>query len=139
MFEMQIGRNVEAYIDDMVVKSKQVSKHLKDLKDVFLMLKRYKLCLNTSKCSFGVSSGKFLGYMITHRGIEVNPDQIKAIKDLHPPRIPKEVQKLTGMTFALNKFISWLANQCCLFFQLLHKWKNFEWTKECVAIFEELK
>ena len=100
----------------MVVKSKQVSKHLKDLKDVFLMLRRYKLCLNTSKCSFGVSSGKFLGYMITHQGIEVNPDQIKAIKDLHPPRIPKEVQKLTGMTFSLNKFVSRLANQCCLFF-----------------------
>ena len=100
----------------MVVKSKQVSEHLRDLKDVFLMLRRYKLCLNTSKYSFGVSSGKLLGYMITHRGIEVNLDQIKAIKDLHPSRIPKEVQKLTGMTFALNKFISRLANQCCLFF-----------------------
>ena len=130
---------MEAYIDDIVVKSKQTSDHLGDLQEVFSVLRRHSLHLNALKCSFGVSSGKFLGYMITHRGIEVNPDQIKAIKDLHPPRIPKEVQKLTGMTFALNKFISWLANQCCLFFQLLHKWKNFEWTKECVATFEELK
>ena len=106
MFEAQIRRNVEAYIDDMVVKSKQVSEHLKDLKDVFSMLRRHKLCLNTSKCFFDVSSGKFLDYMITHRGIKVNPDQIKAIKDLHPPQNPKKVQKLTGMTTALNKFIS---------------------------------
>jgi len=65
---------VEAYIDDMVVKSKQVLEHLKDLKDIFLVLRKHKLCLKASKCSFGVSSGKFLGYMITHQGIEVNPD-----------------------------------------------------------------
>ena len=74
MFEVQIGKNVEAYIDDMVVKSKQVSEHLKDLKDVFLVLRQHKLRLKASKYSFGVSSGKFLGYMITHQGIEVNPD-----------------------------------------------------------------
>ena len=139
MFEAQIRRNVEAYIDDMVVKSKQVSEHLKDLKDVFSMLRRHKLCLNTSKCSFNVSSGKFLGYMIIHRGIKVNPNQIKATKDLHPPQNPKKVQKLTGMTTALNKFISQSAYQCWPFFHLLHKWKNFEWIEECVVAFEELK
>lgn len=91
MFEAQIGRNVEAYINDIVVKSKQTSEHLGNLKEVFLVLRRHRLHLNASKCSFSVSSGKFLGYMITHWGIEVNPDQIKAIKDLHPPRNPKEV------------------------------------------------
>ena len=77
--------------------------------------------------------------MITHREIKVNPDQIKAIIDSHPPRNPKKVQKLTGMTAALNRFISWLADWYRPFFQLLHKWKNFEWTKECVAAFKELK
>ena len=70
------------------------------------------MCLNASKCSFGVSSGKFLGYMVTHRGIEVNFDQIKAISDLQPPRNPKEIQKLTGMTTALNRFISQSAKRC---------------------------
>ena len=74
MFEPQIGRNVEAYIDDMVIKSKQVTRHLTDLGKVFSVLREHRLRLNTSKCSFGVSSGKFLGYMITHRGIEVNLD-----------------------------------------------------------------
>ena len=66
IFESQIRRNVEAWIDDMVVKSKQVSKHLKDLNEVFLVLRKHKLHLNASKCSFYVSSGKVLGYMITH-------------------------------------------------------------------------
>ena len=106
MFESQIGRNVEAYIDDMMVKSKQILEHLKDLKEVFLVLRKHKLRLNASKCSFDVSSGKFLGYMITHQGIEFNPNQIKAITDLQPPRNPKEVQKLTRMITALNRFIS---------------------------------
>ena len=85
MFEPQLGKNIEIYVDDMVVKSKEVSKHLGDLGNTFYVLWKHKLRLNASKCSFGVGSGKFLGYMVTHRGIEVNPDQIKAINDLKPP------------------------------------------------------
>ena len=103
------------------------------------MLREHKLCLNASKCSFGVSSGKFLGYMITHRGIKINLDPIKAINSLHPPRNPKEVQKLTEMAAALNRFISRLADRCRPFFQLLHTWKDYQWTEECVLAFEELK
>ena len=74
MFESQLGKNIEIYIDDMVVKSKVVSEHLEDLGTIFEILRKYKLRLNASKCSFDVGSGKFLGYMVTHRGIEVNPD-----------------------------------------------------------------
>ena len=85
MFEPQLGKNIEIYVDDMVVKSKVVSNHLGDLGDIFDVLRRHKLRLNASKCSFGVGSGKFLGYMVTHRGIEVNPDQIKVINDLKLP------------------------------------------------------
>ena len=91
MFESQLGKNIEIYIDDMVVKSKVVSEHLGDLGNILEILRKYKLRLNASKCSFGVGSGKFLGYMVTHRGIEVNPDQIKAINNLQSPRNPKEV------------------------------------------------
>ena len=82
MFESLLGKNMEIYIEDMVVKIKKVSEHLGDLQVVFEILKNYKLRLNASKCSFGVGSGKFLGYMVTHRGIEVNPDQIKAITNM---------------------------------------------------------
>ena len=91
MFESQMGKNIEVYIDDMVVKSKIVSKHIGDLTNIFEILRGHKLRLNASKCSFGVDSGKFLGYMVTHQGIEVNPDQIKAINSLQPPRNLKEV------------------------------------------------
>ena len=102
MFEPQLVRSSEVYIDDMVVKSKVVSKHVGDLTNIFGILRKHKLRLNASKCSFKVGSGKFLGYMVTHRGIEVNPDQIKAISSLQPPWNPKEIQKLTRMTAALN-------------------------------------
>ena len=139
MFESRLGKTIEVYINDMVVKSKLVSEHLVDLTDVFEVLRWHKLRLNASKCSFGVGSGTFLGYMVTHRGIEVNPDQIKAINSLQPPRNPKEVQKLTGMMTALNRFISRSAERCIPFFLLLHKWKEFQWSEECVKAFQELK
>ena len=74
MFEPQLGRNIEVYIDDMVVKSKVVSEHVEDLITIFGILRKHKLRLNTSKCSFVVGFERFLGYMVTHRGIEVNPD-----------------------------------------------------------------
>ena len=139
MFESLLGKNIEIYIDDMVVKSKVVSEHLGDLRVIFEILRSYRLRLNASKCSFGVGSGKFLGYMVTHKGIEINPDQIKAINDLRTPRNPREVQKLTGMAAALNRFISRSADRCRPFFLLINKWKNFEWTEECASAFQQLK
>ena len=91
MFEPQLGKNIEVYIDDMVVKSKVAFEHVGDLGNIFEILGKHELRLNASKCSFGVGSGKFLGYMVTHQGIEVNPDQIMAIKSIQPPQNPKEV------------------------------------------------
>ena len=108
-------------------------------RSIFEILRSYRLCLNASKCSFGVGSGKFLGYMVTYKGIEVNPDQIKPINDLRTPQNPREVQKLTGMAAALNRFISRLADRCRPFFLLINKWKNFEWTEECARAFQQLK
>ena len=106
MFKDQLGRNTEAYIDDMVVKSNQIELHLGDLPKIFGVLKKHCLRLNASKCTFGVGSRKFLGYLITHRGIKLNPDQIKAICCLQSPRNPKEIQRLTGVVAAFNRFIS---------------------------------
>ena len=82
MFEPQLGQSIEVYIDDAVVNSKVVFEHVGDLGNIFEILRKHKLRLNTSKCSFGVRSDKFLGYMVMHCGIEVNPDQIKAINNL---------------------------------------------------------
>ena len=120
----------------MVVKSKLESEHVDDLDNIFKILMKYKLCLNASKCTFGVGSGKFLGYMFTHHRIEVNPDESKAINSLQPPQNPKEVQKLIGMIASLNQFISRSADRWRPFFQLLNKWKGFEWIEECVLAFQ---
>ena len=125
MFRDTIGRTVEMYIDDMVVKSKQETRHIEDLQGVFEVLRQHKLRLNTDKCAFGVKAGKFLGHLITNRGIKFNPDQIDVVQRLKPPGNSKEVQVLTGMLAALNWFISKFANQCRPFYQLLKKWKGF--------------
>jgi len=102
MFREKIENTVEVYIDEMVVKSKANQRHVDDLIEIFKILRWYRLRLNADKCVFGVGASKFLRYMITHRGIEVNPDQISAIERLKPPSNLKEVQVLTGMLAALN-------------------------------------
>ena len=99
-----------------MVKSKAESEHIDDLGNIFETLRKHKLRLNAAKCSFGVGSGKFLSYMVTYFGIEVDLNQIRAINNLQPPQNPKEVQKLIGMTVALNRFISRLADRCRPFF-----------------------
>ena len=86
MFRPQIGRNVEVYDDDMLVKSLDEEKHLNDLQETFDTLRRHQMKLNPSKCAFGVSSGKFLEFMVSQRGIEANPDKIQAILDMKPPK-----------------------------------------------------
>ncbi|XP_065631696.1 uncharacterized protein LOC136068463 [Quercus suber] len=106
MFRPQIGRNMEVYIDDMLVKTQDEERHLVDLQETFDTLRQYHMKLNPSKCAFGVSSGKFLGFMVSYRGIEANPDKIQAILDMKPPSNVKEVQPLTGRVAALNRFVS---------------------------------
>ena len=139
IFRDKIGRTVEVYIDDMVVKSKQESRHIEDLQGTFEVLRQHKLRLNAKKCGFGVGAGKFLGYLITNRGIEINPNQIDVVRNLNPPSNPKEVQKLTRMLASLNRFISKFADHCQPFYQLLKKWKGFQWDEECGAAFRDLK
>ena len=94
--------------------------------------------LNTEKCVFGVGASKFLGYLITNWGIEINLDQIDAVRHLNQLSNPKEVQKLTGMLAALNRFISKFADYCQPFYQLLKKWKGFQWDEECDVAFRDL-
>ena len=93
--------------------------------------------LNPSKCVFGVSSGKFLGFMVSQRGIETNPDKIKVVLEMTPPRTTKEVQSLTRRVAALNRFVSRATDKCLPFFKTLRK--AFAWTDECQKSFEELK
>jgi hypothetical protein len=126
VLDNQIARNVKAYIDDIVVKSKKHGDLLDDLKKTFDNLCKYKMILNRKKYVFGVSLGKLLDYMISFRGINANPTKVEAIKKLQPPRMRREIQKLVGMMAALSQFISKLGKQDMLFYKLLRKADGFQ-------------
>jgi hypothetical protein len=126
VLEGQIGRNIEAYIDDIVVKSKKRGDLLDDLKETFDNLRKFKMMLNSKKCVFGVSSGKLLGYMVSSRGIDANPKKVEAIEKLQPPRTRREIQKLAGMMTALIRFISKLGERGMPFYKLLRKADSFQ-------------
>ena len=129
MFHPQIERNVEVYVDDMLVKSLDEEEHLDDLQEIFDTLRRFNMKLNPSKCIFRVSSEKFLRFMVSHRGIEANPEKIKAILNMKPPQSIKEIQSLTRRVAALNRFVSKATDKCLPFFKVLKK--AFEWMDEC--------
>ena len=112
MFQKQIGVTMEVYIDDMLVKSTTVELHIAHLSEAFQILRNYNMKLNTAKCAFGVSAGKFLGFIVNHRGIEANPDKIKAVLDMPSPSGIKEVQQLTGRIAALSQFVSRASDKC---------------------------
>ncbi|KAL0415865.1 UNVERIFIED_CONTAM: hypothetical protein Slati_3418400 [Sesamum latifolium] len=139
IFHPQIGRNVEVYVDDMLVKSKKAAGHVKDLEETFSVLRKYKLKLNPAKCTFGVQGGRFLGFMVTQRGIEANPLKIKAIIDMKTPTCLNEAQRLTRRIAALSRFISKSAEKSLPFFKTLRKAKTFEWGTPYQLAFEELK
>ncbi|KAK8957690.1 hypothetical protein KSP39_PZI001086 [Platanthera zijinensis] len=139
VFKEQKGRNLEVYVDDLLVKSKSFSLHLQDLAETFSTLCRYKMKLNPSKCTFGESKGKFLCHLLTPEGLAPNPNKVKAILDMAPPRSPKEVQQLGGRLAGLGRFISRVGGKSASFFKTLRGASKFQWTEECSQAFEQLK
>ncbi|KAM2098016.1 hypothetical protein ACFX1R_021478 [Malus domestica] len=140
MFAEQIGKSMEVYVDVMLVKSKHADQHITNLSETFTILKRYRMRLNPNKCAFGVGSGKFLGFMISQRGIEANPEKIKAILDMKEPVTSKDIQTLTGKVAALTRFISKATDRCAPFFKSLKGNKKYiTWTEECAKAFRNLK
>jgi ribonuclease HI len=138
-FEDLIRDRVEVYVDDIVVKTKRGSTLVEDLTLVFDKLRATCTKLNPDKCVFGVSTGKLLGFLVSHQGIEANPEKIKVIEAMRPPTRIKDVQKLTGSLAALSRFISRLAERALPFFKLLQKSGPFSWTEEAEQAFQELK
>ena len=121
MFQKQIGTTMEVYIDDMLVKSTTAELHIAHLSEAFQILREYNMKLNPTKCAFGVLAEKFLGFIVNNRGIEANPDKIKAVLDMPSPSSIKEVQSLIGRIAALSRFMSRASNKCQPFFQVLKK------------------
>ena len=128
---------MEVYIDDMLVKSTTAELHIAHLAEAFQILKEYNMKFNPSKCAFGVSVGKFLGFIVNNRGIEVNPDKIRVVLNMPPPSNIKEVQRLTGRIAALSRFVSKASDKCQPFFQVLKK--AFQWDARCKEAFSALK
>nr|KYP73712.1 Retrovirus-related Pol polyprotein from transposon 297 family [Cajanus cajan] len=139
VFRHQLGRNMEVYVDDMVVKSGDLAKHVADLSEVFQQLCRYDMRLNPKKCVFGVLGGKFLGFILSARGIEANHDKCMAIVNMVSPQKLKEVQKLAGWLTALLRFLPCLVEIAKPIVGLLRKVKKFEWSVECEEAFHMLK
>ncbi|GKV35468.1 hypothetical protein SLEP1_g43731 [Rubroshorea leprosula] len=130
------------------VKSRKAEDHLADLDETFNNLRKNRMRLNPAKCIFGVESGKFLGFLVSRRGIEVNPEKIRAITEMEPPKSVKDIQRLTGRVATLHRFILKSADKCLPFFKIMRlaaqkdesgKQKKFEWSQECQAAFDELK
>jgi len=134
-----IGRNVQAYVDDMVVTSKMKDQHVKDLEELFTTITTYRLKLNPEKCVFGVEADKFLGFLLTERGIEANPEKCVVIIAMRSPISVKEVQQLTGRMTALSRFVSIGGDKGHPYFQCLKRNSRFIWTKECEKSFLKLK
>ena len=131
MFRPLLGITMEVYIDDMLVKSKQRQDHVTHLQQTFDLLREYGMKLNPLKCGFGVSSGKFLSFMVTQRGIEENPLQLNAILQSLAPTSKKDIQQLTGRLAALGHFISCFTDRLKPFFTTLRGASRAEWDGEC--------
>ena len=137
MFQKQIGTTMEVYIDDILVKSTTAELHIAHLSEAFQILRDNNMKLNPSKCAFEVSVGKFLGFIVNHRGIEANPYKIKVVLDIPSPSGIKEVQRLTGRIAALSRFVSRASDKCQPFFQVLKI--AFQWDAKCEEAFTTLK
>jgi hypothetical protein len=107
----QIDKNVKVYVDDVVIKTKESKSLIDDLRETFTNLRRFRMKLNLAKCTFVVPAGKLLGFLVSNRGIEVNPGKIRAIERMKPPVNLKEVQKFTGCLASLSRFISRLGEK----------------------------
>jgi hypothetical protein len=137
--EDQIRRNIHAYVVDIAVMSKKQDDLIADLKETFNNLRKYNMMLNPTKCVFRVPAGQLLGFIVSHHGIEVNPEKIKAILEISWPNDLKDVQRLTGCMAAVSRFISRLGKKALPLYKLMKKLDEFVWTDEADAALKDLK
>jgi hypothetical protein len=138
-FGEHIGPTIEAYIDDIVVKTKKASDLINDLDVAFKCLRAKNIKLNPKKCVFGIPRGMLLGFIISERGIEANPEKITAITKMGPIQDLKGVQRVTGCLAALSRFISRLGKKALPLYSLLKKSEHFSWTLEAEEALTRLK
>ena len=130
---------MEVYIDDIMVKIKTRSEQARHLEETFRLMKAYNMKLNPAKCIFGVSAGKFMGFMVTQKGIKVNPDQIKVVMETFSLSSKKELQRLTSRLVAFRRFIARFIDKLRHFFLALKGVSTIGWTSDCEQAFGEIK
>ena len=138
LFHDMMHRDVEVYVDDMIVKSQGKADHLATLQRFFERIRQFRLRLNPKKCTFRVTSGKLLGHIVSERGIKVDPKKIKAILDMPAPRIEKEIRGFLGKLQYISRFIARLTNICEPIFRLLRKNQPTVWNDNCQRAFEKI-
>ena len=126
IFKPLIARTMEVYIDDIVVKSKTQVAHVQHLEEAFHLMWAYNMKLNPTKCAFGINAGKLLGFMVTQRGIEVNPTQVKVVIETPTPNNKKELQRITDHLAALGCFLVHFTNKLRPFFLTLKGTSTFD-------------
>ena len=139
MFHDMMHKEIEVYVDDVIIKSKTQVDHVQDLRKFLERVRRYDLKLNPAKCAFGVPFGKLLGFIVSRRGIELDPSKIKAIRDLPPPKNKTKVMSLLGRLNYISRFIAQLTTTCEPIFKLLKIDDAVKWTEDCQRAFEKIK
>ncbi|XP_074278369.1 uncharacterized protein LOC141601960 [Silene latifolia] len=139
LLNYMMHKEVEVYIDDMIVKSKERSGHLEALRKLFQRLRKYNMRLNPQKCAFGVTSGKLLGHIVSHRGIEVDPSKIKDIIGMPHPETEKEIRGFLGRVQYISRFIAKLTMICEPIFKKLKVGEYVMWDDYCQAEFDKVK
>ncbi|GJS06255.1 reverse transcriptase domain-containing protein [Tanacetum coccineum] len=141
-FHKQIGRNLEVYVDDLVIKSRTEDEIVRDMEETFQTLREINMKLNPKKCTFGIEEGMFLGYKVSTRGLKVCPDKVDAVLSLPSPKCLKDVQKLNGKLASLNRFLAKSAEKSLPFFKTLKKCtrkSDFYWTTKAEEAFKKMK
>ncbi|GJV31106.1 reverse transcriptase domain-containing protein [Tanacetum coccineum] len=141
-FQKQIGRNLEVYVNDLVIKSRTEQEIMRDIEETFRTLREINMKLNPKKCTFGVEKGMFLGYKVNTKGIKVSPDKVEAVLSLPSLKCLKDVQKLNGKLASLNRFLSKSVEKSLPFFKTLKKCtkkSDFQWTAEAEVAFKQMK
>ena len=131
LFHDMMHKEIEVYVDDLIAKSREDESHVENLRKLFKRLRKLQLKLNLAKCTFGVTSGKLLGFIVSRKGIEVDPDKVKAIQNLPPPCTQKEVRVFFGRLNYISRFISQMTTKYDPIFKLLKKHDSGEWIEEC--------
>ncbi|GAU39246.1 hypothetical protein TSUD_396930 [Trifolium subterraneum] len=139
LFHDMMHKEIEVYVDDMIVKSGTEEEHVEYLLKMFQRLRKYRLRLNPNKCTFGVRSGKLLGFIVSQKGIEVDPDKVKAIREMPAPQTEKQVRGFLGRLNYISRFISHMTATYGPIFKLLRKNQGIVWTEDCQKAFNSIK